>query len=530
MRIPFDSLTLCAAIAEAQVVVGTKLDRVLQTDGSTIVLGCYGDSGAWFLVSADPVYSRAHLIARRPEGLKPVPPFALDLRKHLAEGVVRFVRQRGLDRILEIGVDAADGSYQIVAELMGKHSNIMLVKSDRTVVAAAKWVGATKSLRPVLPGKPYAPPPFEPKPSVLTAKPGDPLNKFEGVSPFLSKLIEAGTPLETVQAAIQSRKFSPVYSEGHGAYPLSVVGLGLPEVARSSLSFALEQHYEGLIEHDRFVSAQSGLRAQLQRVLLAREVALNGIGEALEAARDARHIQTMGELILAYQGQIKPESRTLEAYDYEGKPLTIALKPDQTPVENANRYFLKAKKAKSRASEMESQLARVSTDVSDLTDALAKVETALTTRDLEEVHVLADKRRWLQRTGEAKPREERPFEGNAVRELISPGGWRVLYGDNATSNDYLTGRVARPSDLWFHVRGAPSAHVVLCTNNQPAKVQKADLEFAAKVAVSHSPSKHASYVSVDYTQKRYVRKPRGAAAGLAVYTNEKTIHVTADKP
>lgn len=80
---------------------------------------------------------------------------------------------------------------------------------------------------------------------------------------------------------------------------------------------------------------------------------------------------------------------------------------------------------------------------------------------------------------------------------MSPGGFRVLYGTNATSNDYLTTRFAKPNDWWLHVRGAASAHVVLVAGKTPDRVPLADLMFAAEVAVHNSPSKHSSYVAVD---------------------------------
>ena len=101
----------------------------------------------------------------------------------------------------------------------------------------------------------------------------------------------------------------------------------------------------------------------------------------------------------------------------------------------------------------------------------------------------------------------------------------MLYGDNATSNDYLTTKVAKPNDYWFHVRGVTSAHVLLMTQNQPKKVQYEDMMFAAKLAVSKSVSKHSSYVAVDYTLKKYVRKPKKSAPGFVTYSQEKTLHV-----
>jgi len=67
--------------------------------------------------------------------------------------------------------------------------------------------------------------------------------------------------------------------------------------------------------------------------------------------------------------------------------------------------------------------------------------------------------------------------------------------------------------------------VVFVTGNHPERIGPHQIQFAAKVAVMNSTCKHAGFVPVDYTLKRYVRKPRGAANGAALYTNEKTIHV-----
>jgi len=112
-----------------------------------------------------------------------------------------------------------------------------------------------------------------------------------------------------------------------------------------------------------------------------------------------------------------------------------------------------------------------------------------------------------------------------VRELLGPGGYKVLFGETAEANDYLTLRVAKPNDWWLHVRGHRSAHVVVPTQNQPERVGMEVLLFAAKVAVHNSPTKHSGYVPVDYTLRKYVRRPRGAAMGTVLYTHEKTLHV-----
>jgi predicted ribosome quality control (RQC) complex YloA/Tae2 family protein len=105
-------------------------------------------------------------------------------------------------------------------------------------------------------------------------------------------------------------------------------------------------------------------------------------------------------------------------------------------------------------------------------------------------------------------------------------GWEILHGENATSNDYLTTKVARPDDLWLHVRAAASAHVVIRTGGRPERVPPRVLEAAARVAASQSESKHSGLVPVDYVLKKHVRKPRKSGPGRVTYQNEKTLFIS----
>jgi putative ABC transport system ATP-binding protein len=86
----------------------------------------------------------------------------------------------------------------------------------------------------------------------------------------------------------------------------------------------------------------------------------------------------------------------------------------------------------------------------------------------------------------------------------------VLVGENAAANDFLLTRIAKPNDWWLHVRTGTGAHVIIRTENQPQRVPRSTLEFAARLAAQHSADKHARLVEVDYTLRKYVRKPKGA--------------------
>jgi predicted ribosome quality control (RQC) complex YloA/Tae2 family protein len=528
MRVPFDSLCLAAVAAELRPLIGARAQKWVQTGAWTVYVQLYARGEYWLLLSCDPELARVHLCARRPAMEGEPPPFLAALRRCLRDARLTEVRQRGFDRILELGFATREGPHWLIAELMGKHANLMLLDPERKVQGAAKWIGPSKSRRPIAPGRPYLPPPTPERPSLLSAKLGDDLPAHEGAGPFLLRLVEALGPdgLGQVQRSVQEGKFGAFASPGHGAYPLDLAPIGLPSLPRDSFSLALEAHFEELRTARELARRRSSLRAQLDRVLLAREVALAELAHAADAASSAAGWQREAELILAYQGQIRPGDATLEAHDHDGQPVSIVLQRDLTPLQNAQRLFEKARRAKSRAGALRDQAGRLTEDRDALLGAIARLDAAQNLQDLDFAADLAGRRRWLhQQPAPARSREERPWEGRAIRELQAPGGWRVLYGENAEANDYLLTRVGRPNDLWLHVRGAASAHVLIQTHNQPERVQPETLMFAARVAVRHSPSKHSAYVPVDYTLRKHVRKPKGAAPGTATYSQEKTLHV-----
>jgi predicted ribosome quality control (RQC) complex YloA/Tae2 family protein len=533
LRIPFDSLTLAAVVHDLQTFVGAKVQRISQPGDTEVVFELYGAGGVGhLLLSCHPEFSRVHLSTKKPGNPSQPPQFCTALPARVGVSRIVAIRQVRFDRVLEIEFESPEGEFTLIAELMGKHSNLMLVDSGHKVIAAAKWIGKSKSVRPIQAGARYNPPPFEIRPSLLQAAEGSELKGLEGSSPFLVNLIAAMGQggLGKVQSAVLQGQYEPVLVAGSGAYPMSVEPLGLTGQSRSSISVALEQHFDQAIPAFKAETLKGSLRGQIARVLLARETAIRDLTQAVEAGKGAGGQQMLGELILAYGASLPEGAATLEAVDYEGEPITIKLNPELDFKKNANRYFDKAKRAKARLGTVNDQLLRLSQDREDIVQFLARLEGAAKFFEVERLYEEAKTRRWLNKPAESKAaKEDRPYAGHRVRELLGPGGYAVLYGENAESNDYLTLRVAKPNDWWLHIRGSTSAHVIIQTRNQPDKVQRETLLYAAKIAVQNSPSKHAGYVPVDYTLKKYVRKPKGAAVGAAVYTHEKTLHVDLDK-
>lgn len=499
MRIPYDSECLAAVAEELRAYVGGKVQGVRQPNDTDVLLALYNGGEAWLLLSAHPEFARAYLTTRRPPGTPTPPTFCATLRARLKGGRLETVEVPVGERILTLRF--ADG-HRLIAELMGKHSNAMLVDPEGRVVGALKWVSRAHSVRPVVSGAPYVPPPV--------------LGRGGG-SPFLAKLRAAGGG---------EGPWRPVLSPGNGAYPYSVARLGLPEVPRGLISVALETHYATAIPAEEATAIRSSLLASLNRVLLARETAISGLDQAVAAGEKAGEWQRLGDLILAY-GPSAPEGASeIDAWDYDGNAIVLSLDPELGWKANAERHFKRARKAKARLGEVREQGERLRGESGRVAALIERVESTSDVRALEALRDEARDARWLQvAAAQAKTPEARPYEGHRVRELVAPGGWMVLYGESAEANDYLTQRVARSDDYWLHVRGGTSAHVVIQTRRTPDRVPREALEFAARVAARHSPSKHSGVVAVDYTLKKHVRKPRGAAKGSALYTHERTLHV-----
>lgn len=528
-RIPFDSMCLAAATSELRDYEGAKVQKVVMPSELEVWIQLYSRGATWLILSADPVFSRSHLSSRRPPAkLDPQPAFMTELRKRVEQGTLVKVRQVGFDRILELSFTHPLGQTKLIAELMGKHANLILVQGSQ-IIGATTWLGAKQSRRPVLPGQIYNPPPFPPRLSLLSAGPNDAPEDCEGVSPFLAQWLQAkgwAEGIAEIQRRVKSRDFEALEIPGRGAYPLPLDILEIETIKHDSFSQAIDHSLSLIISEARLREEKASLLAVLNRVVLAREVAIQSLEQAANVAARAGELQREAELILAYQGQINPGDKQLSVFDYDGNPLLIKLDPERTPLENSNLRFAKAKHAKSGSSQVQSQLQRMQESLIDLKRCISNINGAVTLQELEPERAYAEKMKWFHRQlPPTTVKEDRPYAGHAIRELLSPGGWRILYGDNATSNDYLTTKIAKPNDYWLHVRGGPSSHVVLCTNNQPGKVQRSDLLFAAEVAVRQSPSKHSQHVSVDYCLKKYVRKPKSSGPGMASYTNEKTLTV-----
>jgi predicted ribosome quality control (RQC) complex YloA/Tae2 family protein len=285
------------------------------------------------------------------------------------------------------------------------------------------------------------------------------------------------------------------------------------------MSDALERYYRDLGEEAPLEDRRRTLASAARTALRQRERALDENRQALAESARADRYRVMGELLLAYAGQIAPRAASIALPDYtaDGTEITIPLDPDLTAVQNAQRFFRRYGKAQAAARAVPGRIARLEAEVDALHDALVQIATAASPDDLWEIQTDLVAARVLRKA----PRS-RPAAKTGPRRFRAPGGGTIIVGRSARENDQVTFRLAGPDDLWFHARGLAGAHVILKTDGTP---RDDAIAAAAQAAAYFSEGRDGALVAVDWVARKHVRKPRGAAPGAVTYAEERTLRV-----
>ena len=236
--------------------------------------------------------------------------------------------------------------------------------------------------------------------------------------------------------------------------------------------------------------------------------------------------ELFGKLIMAHLHELRKglKTATLEdtlSFDSHPSGVTIPLDPSLSPVANAEKYFEKAKKAKGAFEESLDRVKNLDGRLSKLRMLIGELADISSGDALKEFQQAYKTHLQLLGYATAKEKENLP----PFRIFTVEGGFQVLAGKSSENNDMLTTKYAKPDDLWFHCRGSSGSHVVLKVHSAHGEPSKAAIHQAASIAAYYSKMKNASSVPVAMTEKKYVRKPKGAPAGTVVLEREKVIFV-----
>jgi len=558
----FDSLTLAAVALEVRALERARFAGVRQPAPDTIVLSLGAERATHHLLCCiHPTRARVHF-APRPESTERLAPFGALLRSRLVDARLAVVEQPPFNRLLRLGFDALEGRLWFVAELMGRHSNLVLA-GERVVLGALKVVTPQMSpRRPVLPGRPYVPPPADrPTPMLLDAnglriilQSHVPVERrlsqaLLGVSPTLAREIAmragvdptaaaadaagwAGALLEVLRSiagAIERNAFSPtLYTDGarivaFAPFPMRVYEHLTPE-ALATMSAAVDRYYRQDAPADSLEERRKPLAGTIRTALRRREEALEESRRIIGESGRADRYRVLGDLVLTHARQVRPRDRVLRVPDYTagGAEVEIPLDPALTPSENAQQYYRRYAKARATSRALPARMARLEAERNALREALVQLEAAASPDDLWEIHSGLAEMGFVGRG----PRS-RPAARTGPRRFRTADGATILVGRSARENDRITFREAGPEDLWFHARGLPGAHVILKAGGPPSR---ASIEAAAQAAAYYSEGRGSNQVAVDAVERKHVRKPRGAPPGTVTYTEEQTLLVTPARP
>lgn len=232
----------------------------------------------------------------------------------------------------------------------------------------------------------------------------------------------------------------------------------------------------------------------------------------------------MADTLMAYGTAIKKgeQAATLQNI-YTNEPLTIALQPQLTAIENAQAYYKRYNKYKRAVSEIHTQQAETDSLLAYLESLDASLDTAITKGDVSEI-----KEEIIALGLLPKPRKKMAVQSKSVPLKVVLSEDTLLYvGKNNKQNDYVTFKLGRAHDLWFHAKNIPGSHVILKTTLPSPREE--DILRAAQIAAYYSKGRFSSRVSIDCTQRRYVKKPNGAKPGFVIFTNQKTINAEPKK-
>ena len=491
------------------------------------------------LLSAHPVFGRIQLTETTFENPAQPSTFIMVLRKYLQGAVIESIEQIENDRIVEITVSnkneiGDDIQATLIIEIMGKHSNILLVdKSNHKILEVIKHIGFSQnSYRTLLPGATYIAPPSTDALNPFTIKDEklfEILQTQELKAKNLQTLFQGlgrdtASELENLLVNEKLSKFRNFFKQetnpcltdkSFSCVPFS----NTIDDHFSSLSQLLDVFYKDKAERDRVKQQASELIRRVENELQKNRQKLKKQEKELLATENAEEFRQKGELLTTFLHQVPNDQDqvVLDNY-YTNQPITIALDKALTPNQNAQKYFKRYQKLK----EAVKYLTELIEETKSTILYLESVETVFNQAGLDEI---AEIREELIQTGFIRRRQREKIQKRKKPEkyLASDGKTIILVGRNNLQNEELTFKIARKEELWFHAKNIPGSHVVISGNLNPSDEVKTD---AAELAAYYSKGRLSNLVQVDMIQVKKLNKPTGGKPGFVTYTGQKTLRVT----
>lgn len=571
----FDGITIACLRKElSDRLVGGRITKIVQPEADELLLTIKNNAAQYrLLLSASASLPLVYLTEKNKNAPMTAPGFCMLLRKHLGGGRITAVTQPSLERILRFEIEHLDEMGDLcrkylVAELMGKHSNLIFCREDGTILDSIKHVSlAVSSVREVLPGRTYFIPHTQDKLDPLTASPAEmieavcakpaPLGKaiytsLTGFSPAMAEELCHRSFLESARPAaalddrerdmlqhqllrlmenIKGEDFTPrIYYNGKEPAEFSAVPLTMYEDLDAQcfedMSGLLESYYAVKNTLTRIHQKSADLRRVVQTALERTRKKYDLQLKQLQDTEKREKYKVWGELIHTYGYGVPEGARSMQALNYyTNEEITIPLDSTLTAQENAKRYFDKYGKLKRTFEAVTKLLEETRNEIEHLESIQTALDMALTEEDLapvrEELVEYGYIRRKSGRNSGKKPKlSSRPYH------YLSSDGFDIYVGKNNFQNDELTFQFASGNDWWFHAKGVPGSHVIL--KSEGRELPDRAFEEAGRLAAYYSKNRGGDKVEIDYVEKKHVKKPGGGKPGFVVYYTNYSLVIDSD--
>lgn len=558
-------------------ILGGKIDKIYQPEADEIIIAVRTFSGSYrLLLSASASNARVHLTEVKRENPPSPPMLCMLMRKHLSGGKITGISQIRFDRIIKIDIECYDelgdlNTKSIIAEIMGRHSNIIFIDANNRILDSAKHVDFTvSSVRQILPGFTYELPPGQDKTeptefsiidfmNALSKSSSDTLldrfllDSIMGMSPLVAREIVYGfsghtkvtkgevdearfaTYVQTFCKRLSDDCYSPcVVLENGSGKPLAFSCIELNQYGGSAairktegVSEAIDCYYVTRSAQERMKQKSAGILKLVHNNIERCEKKLAMHRRNLEKSKNRDKYKICGDLLTANMYRVKYGMDSLDAENYYdgNKIVTIKLDPDISPAQNAQRYYKKYNKAKVTEEHSAEQIASAEEELKYLETVLDSIEKAESPYDLNEIKDELIEQGYITRSAnENAKRKKKKSLISAPMKFVSSDGYEILVGRNNKQNDELTIRMSYSTDIWLHTKEIPGSHTLIRTNGTGSAPDSTIIE-AAQLAAYYSKARNSSNVPVDYTAVKNVRKPNGAKPGFVIYDHNKTVYV-----
>lgn len=563
---PNDYFTLNALCKELDSTLkDAKIDKIHMPENDEIhlYLRC-AKRNCILAISANAQNPRIHLTNSKKQNPLTAPSFCMHLRKHLSSGTVESVVMLGGDRIICLNIFSRNElhdkvNYMLVAEMMGRYSNILLVDEKGRITDTLKQASYdTATKRCLLPSVKYELPPQNKIPcsdgekikELLRSYTGQDLGSFimaniSGFAPStvreliaisnlrndekpdengIEKLCENIKMLLDVNA---SQNYRPCVSvsndvpDDYFVFPYSTNGQKY--VAMPSLNAAIEEctgkkdAVQRQQEHSKYLA--KAFRSAVSKT----EKRLEKCNARLAEASDLERNRKYGELITAnlYKIQKGDKSVTVQDYYREDMPeVTIPLDVMLSPQQNAQLYFKRYAKQKRTLEVVREQIEECESSLLYLKSIAPSIAMCRTDSEIAEVEAE------LVQAGALRPQSKRNKQKTKPAQPVfyEIDGFTVAVGKNNIQNDKLTFKLANGNDIWIHAKDAHGSHTIIFAEAReiPDKV----IQTACEIACFYSQSQQGTKIACDYTQRKNLRRHPSGKPGMVLYTTYNTAYVT----